>query len=162
MLDEAIYEYKKAIAIEPNNPTFHSCLGIAYSEKGMLDQAISEHKKAIAIDPNNSTTHYNLGLTYSDKGMIDKAIDEYKKAITIDPNFADAHNNLAVVYGKKGFNSLVAEYFYRAGSLYLKQDDREGALRAYEALKATKSNELAQALYVKLYPELKQESEPSK
>jgi tetratricopeptide (TPR) repeat protein len=47
--DRAISMYKKAIAINPDNPGFHNNIGSAYDCKGMLDEAIAEYKKAIAI-----------------------------------------------------------------------------------------------------------------
>ena len=71
--------------------------------------------------------------------------------------------NLKLFYGGKVFFSLSAYHFSRAYLLYLKQGDREGALKAYEGLKATKTKELEQTLFEKLYPEFKQKkSDPSK
>ena len=71
--------------------------------------------------------------------------------------------NLKLVYGGEVFFSLSAYHFSRAYLLYLKQGDREGALKAYEGLKATKTKELEQTLFEKLYPEFKQKkSDPSK
>jgi tetratricopeptide (TPR) repeat protein len=101
MLDEAIFEYKKALTIKPNDAKAHSNLGAAYDKKGMFDEAIFEYKKALAIKPNYAEVHNNLGLTYENKGMFDEAIFEYKKALTIKPNDAKAHSNLGIVYRKK-------------------------------------------------------------
>jgi tetratricopeptide (TPR) repeat protein len=101
MLDEAIFEYKKALTIKPNDAKAHNNLGAAYDKKGMFDEAIFEYKKALAIKPNYAEVHNNLGLTYENKGMFDEAIFEYKKALTIKPNDAKAHSNLGIVYRKK-------------------------------------------------------------
>ena len=48
-----------------------------------------------------------------------------------------------------------ADHFYKAGLLYLKQGDREGALEIYEGLKLTKSKKLEESLFKQLYPEVK-------
>ena len=50
--------------------------------------------------------------------------------------------NLNLVYGGKVFFSLAAYHFYRAYLLYLKQGDEEGALKALEGFKQTKSKKL--------------------
>jgi len=101
MLDEAILEYKKAIAINPNHAEKYNNLAVIYDKKGMLDEAISEYKKAIAINPNLSEAHNNLAVIYDKKGMVDAAISEYKKAIAINPNLAEVHNQLGRAYEKK-------------------------------------------------------------
>ena len=94
-----------------------------------------------------------------DKALVakkyDEAIDCYKKAIEINPDYAKAHFNLGVAYYKKKMEYVGADYLYQAGLLFLKQGDREGALKAYEVLKLTKTKELQIAIYKKLYPEVK-------
>ena len=164
MLDEAISEYKKAIIINPNLPFAHYCLGDIYRKKEMYDQAISEYKKVIANAPNDEDftkifpyqAHFGIAYIYSEKGMKDEAISEYKEVLTINPDNSRTHFNIALEYGKKGSMSLASDHFYKAGLLYIKEDNREGALKAYELLKKTDSKKLEQALFEKLYPELKQ------
>jgi tetratricopeptide (TPR) repeat protein len=85
----------------------------------------------------------------------DEAIIEYKKAIKTNPNDADAHLNLGHVYCEKKMEYAGAYYLYKAGLLFLKQGNRELALKAYEGLKLTKSKKLEEALFKQLYPEVK-------
>ena len=87
-------------------------------------------------------------------GEYDEAIRCYKKTISINSDLEGAHYNLAIAYGKRGMNYLSADHFYKAGLLYLKQEDREGALHAYEGLKLAKSKKLEESLYKQLYPEV--------
>ena len=49
-----------------------------------------------------------------------------------------------------------ADGHYNRGNALAKSGDLEGALKAYEGLKRTKSKELEKDLFEKLYPELKQ------
>jgi tetratricopeptide (TPR) repeat protein len=156
MVDKAISEYKKALKINPDYAEAHYNLGVVYGKKGMVDEEISEYKKAIKIDPNYAEAHYNLGVVYVEEGMIDEAISEYKKVISINPNYVTAHFNLGATYVNNKMEYVGAEYLYKAGLLFLKQGDREKALKACEALKQfTKSKELEKALYKKLYPDIK-------
>ena len=124
-------------------------------KKGMIDKAIAEYKKVISISPNFIFAHYNLGVAYHKKGMTDEAIGAYKKAIGIGPNYASAHLNLGMEYYIKKLGYVGADHLYKAGLIYLKQGDREGALKAYEVLKIIKAEELQKALFKQLYPDIK-------
>jgi tetratricopeptide (TPR) repeat protein len=80
MSDEAIAEFKKVIAINPNYKFVHYNLGVSYSKKGMKDEAIAEYKKAIEINPDDAFAHYNLGIHYGIKGKYVVAADHYYQA----------------------------------------------------------------------------------
>jgi len=145
MLDEAISEYKKILAIKPDNAEAHNNLGAAYAKKGMLDEAIAEYEHAIALKPNYAEAHSNLGVGYVKKGRLDEAIAEYKQAIALKPNHAKAHKNLATAYFKKGrlddavseFKKAIAikpnfaEAYYKLGSLLEVQGKLRDAISAY-------------------------------
>ena len=143
----------------------HALLGMIYEEKGMLVEAASEHKKAVVINPHSITAHFGLGCCYDKLGQKEEAISEYKSAldnsIYVDSDssfgliFSQAHYNLGLIYGKKGQAGLSADHLYKAGLLYLEQGDVDGALKSYQGLKEVK-DKLAQELYKKLSPKLKQ------
>ena len=154
--DEAIACYKKAIVLNPDHAKAHYNLGSSFSNKEMLDEAISEFKQALTINPNYAEAHNNLGNVYDKKGMVDEALSEYKKAVIISPDLPPANYNLGRSYFNKGLNSLAAEHLHKAGVFFLKQGNREWALRAHRVLKQTKSKELEQSLFEKLHPEVKQ------
>lgn len=139
----------------PNKPRMHNYLGVAYGRKGIFDEAITECKKALAINPHYAEAHCNLGVAYGIKGRLDEAMVEFERALVIKPHYAEAHNNLALGYLTKGLSSLAADHLYKAGLFHLEQGNMDNALKAYKDLKRTKSEELAQALYKKLYSELK-------
>jgi Tfp pilus assembly protein PilF len=109
--NEAISEYKKALAINPNLAEAYVNLGSVYVEKGGFNEAISEYKKALAINPNFAEAHVNLGSVYEKKGRLDEAISECRKALGINPDLAAAHTNLGVAYHKKGeLDEAILEY----------------------------------------------------
>ena len=110
-LNEAIMEYKRALALKPGFAKAHTNLGNAYFKKGMLDEAIIEHKKALNINPNLAKAYNNLGMAYGKMYRLDEAVSKYKKALAINPNFAEAHTNLGNAYLKKGMlNEAIAEH----------------------------------------------------
>jgi len=147
---EAIKCYTKAKDLDPSFTNAYFFLGNIYLKRGMLDNAIREYKKALSLRPNAAATHAKLGSAYLKKGMLDEAMHECKKAIAIKPDNALAHFTLGYVYYKKGNKTAADDHLYKAGILYLKRDDVEGALEAYECLKLTNSKELEQKLYKKL------------
>jgi tetratricopeptide (TPR) repeat protein len=100
---------------------------------------------------NGAKIHNNLGIVCKKIGRYEEAVSQYKKALAIDPDYAGAHYNLGLVYGGKGFFPLAADHFYRAGLLFLKKGNGGGALKAFESLKRTKSKELEETLFEKLY-----------
>jgi len=118
MINEALSEFKKAIAIKPSYANHqvsyanaHLNLGITYYDEEMLDEAISEYKKALTIYPNHIKAHSSLGLAYYKKGMINEAISEYKKVLAIDPHYTDIHYNLAIAYEDRGMlDEAISQY----------------------------------------------------
>ncbi|NOQ85486.1 MAG: tetratricopeptide repeat protein [Deltaproteobacteria bacterium] len=151
----AIRFFKKAIEIDPNYLESYINIGLLYNKEGDTKKAISYYEKAIAVDPDFTKAHYNLGVIYAKKGKLDKAISEFKRCISIDPDYAEVYSQLGTVYLSKGLDSEAADHFYRAGLLFLKQGDKESALKAYEGLKQTKSKELERNLSEKLNPKSK-------
>ena len=109
--DEAINEYKKAIAINSNYYIVHYNLGVCYNRKELFNEAIAAYKQAIAINSDDERVHFKLALIYKQKALGDEAIAEYKKAIAINPKHIAAHNNLGVCYYQRGlFDEAIAEY----------------------------------------------------
>jgi Flp pilus assembly protein TadD len=133
--DEAIAEYRRAIALKPDLAGAHYWLGVAFYAKRQYDEAIAEYRSAIALKPDYAEAHNNLGSVLYRMGKSDEAIAEYRKAIALKPDFAYAHNNLGLALANKGqFDEAIAEY---RKAIALKPDD------------AYAHNNLAQALHFK-------------
>jgi tetratricopeptide (TPR) repeat protein len=93
-LDDAIQEYRTAIALDPNFASAHNNLGDALKAKGRLDDAIQEYRTAIGLDPNVPGFYHNLGLALVDKGRWDDAVEACRKAAALDPQNPWAHYSL--------------------------------------------------------------------
>jgi tetratricopeptide (TPR) repeat protein len=111
MYDNAVVQFEKALAIDPNYAKAHNNLGLVYYAKGMFDEANAQFKNALTINPNLAEAYNNLGLVCYTKGMYDNAVVQFEKALAIDPNYANSHNNLGLVYYTKGmFDEAIAQF----------------------------------------------------
>ena len=116
--EQAISEYRKAIALNPNSPIIYNRLGVAHSELKQYDTALDAYRKALALSPMTAEPHYNIGLVHLKQGDLLHALEAFKRAIAIDTEWGDAYTGL--------------------GEVYLKQGDFGQAVRAYK--KATRLN----------------------
>jgi tetratricopeptide (TPR) repeat protein len=83
-LDKAIFSYKRAIQLCPDNESSghinYYGLGIAFQLKGDFDNAIDNLRKAYQLDNTSVQALNSLGLTYKKKGDLEKAIEIYNHA----------------------------------------------------------------------------------
>jgi tetratricopeptide (TPR) repeat protein len=99
--EDAVYQFKKVIATNPNFVDAHYGLGISYVRLGRMEEAEAEYKNVIALRFDNSDAHCNLGSVYSKQGRLENAIREYTIALMLTPKSEKAHNNLGNIYRKQ-------------------------------------------------------------
>ncbi len=151
MAREVIAEYQAIARTDPNSPTAHAGLGLAYNEAGMEDEAIAELRAALELDPGLVVALIYLGDIYQKKGMIDEAIELYKRLLEVQPDSWANHGKLGEAYMEKGdlpqaesefkkaleINPYMGLWNYRLTVLYLQQGGRlDDALASIQ--KATK------------------------
>lgn len=85
----------QAIAIDPNQSSFHSNLGEAYRAVGQLAKARQCFEHALRLGGNITETHNNLGLILQSQGDLPAAQQCYERAIALRPDNAEAHYNLS-------------------------------------------------------------------
>lgn len=94
--------YRRALALDPEQPDAHLNLGRLLHEAGELAAAEHHYRDALALRPGDATAAFNLGVALEDAGRLPEAVDAYALAISADPRSADAHYNLAGVYERLG------------------------------------------------------------
>ncbi|MDD5006189.1 MAG: tetratricopeptide repeat protein [Candidatus Omnitrophica bacterium] len=129
--DKAIYFYKKATEVDPNDTLAYYNLGVMYGQTGNIKEQIAAYKKAIELLPSFSQAYNNLGAVFQKKGNVDSAIILYEKAIEIYPAYAGAYYNLATAYKEKGQYQLALEYADKAKELGYNDSMLLESLRPY-------------------------------
>jgi len=96
--DQAIYDYTKAIDVNPHLAKPYDNRGVAYAQQGFLTPAIADFTMAIANDPNDPEAYNNRGYAYLREGNLQRAITDYTKAIRINAIYVKAYNNRMLAY----------------------------------------------------------------
>ena len=145
--EQAISEYRKAIALNPNSPIIHNRLGVAYSELKQYDAALDAYQKALVLSPMTAEPHYNMGLVYLKQGDLPRAAEAFKRAIAINVEWGDPYTGLGEVYSKQGDFGQAARAYKQAtrlnpngnpsailglGKTYVKQGRLDDAIIAIE------------------------------
>jgi tetratricopeptide (TPR) repeat protein len=132
LLDNAMAEFEKALAIDPNSALAHFGLGIVYRSKVMHDAAIEECKKAAMLKPNDSIVHLTLGNLYYNKRMLEESILENHKALALGVDGKDAiflHNSLGLAYHRTERYDLAIKHLEEAVKLGVKSEVTDRFLR---------------------------------
>jgi len=111
-------------------------LGYLYLEKGELDEAVTCLQKSLEFNPSDAKTHTLLGQVYMQKGLDSEATGEFQEVVRLAPEEAAyAYEMLGEIFirrGKPPQNTVV--WFRNAGDLYLRHEQIEEAIRAYERI----------------------------
>jgi tetratricopeptide (TPR) repeat protein len=82
----AVWNYRKAIKIDPMNAGAYFWLGVAYAELGRYDKALKQIDKAIELDSENGEYYYGRGRVLLLSGESVRAMSDFEKAAS----FGDA------------------------------------------------------------------------
>lgn len=94
-IDVAEREFRKAMELEPENPSGHLNLGYVLAQKGDGAGALRAMERAQALDPGNARANFNLASILVRSGQPEASLPYFERALAIDPNYIDAHFNLA-------------------------------------------------------------------
>ncbi|MGA8408297.1 MAG: tetratricopeptide repeat protein [Candidatus Acidiferrales bacterium] len=98
----ALAEWKKALALDPNDPRANNGIAVSLSLAGDSDQAITYLQKAVQLSPDFFEAYYNLGLELAKKNRMNEAIAAWLNTVRIRPDFAGGHENLGYAYYLQG------------------------------------------------------------
>jgi Tfp pilus assembly protein PilF len=87
MLEQAVEDCKKAIAVDPEFGNPYNDIGVYLMQMGLLDEAIPwlKHAKLAKRYEPRHFPYLNLGHIHVAKGDQSKALEEYVKALELDP-----------------------------------------------------------------------------
>jgi tetratricopeptide (TPR) repeat protein len=90
--EEAIADYTRAIALDPNLEDAYNNRGICLFDLGKYDDAVADCNKAIELDPNYVNPYFVRGQALDELGKYADAIKDYNQVLKLDPNNADQLN----------------------------------------------------------------------
>jgi tetratricopeptide (TPR) repeat protein len=110
-LSAAIYDYTRAIDLDPKYAAAYCNRGNAYRKIRKRDEALSDYTRAIELDPQYAVAYFHRGKFFNDESNLDQAIADYTKAITIDLQYAAAYYNRGNAHRDLGnLDQAIADY----------------------------------------------------
>ena len=112
-------EYKKALALDPNNSNTLNDYGYMLADHGVrLPDALKMIQKSVDLDPQNGANLDSLGWVYFKMGQYGPAEENLKKAIDRTPTDASIHDHLGEIYEKTGRLKLAVAQWERSMTEY--------------------------------------------
>jgi tetratricopeptide (TPR) repeat protein len=97
VLDEAIAEFQKIVALQPKSVEDHMVLGQLYTVKHQPDKAEAEFKTAQAIEPESEDVVLNLARLYAESGDLQHAAKSIE-AVPVDGRTPKMEFTLGALY----------------------------------------------------------------
>ena len=115
----AVDAIKRAIQINPNQPTYYNNLAAAYSGGGAWKAALAtlDREKPLAQRVNTVNVWYVLGNGYAKLGDLPNAIAAYRQVLQLKPNFAQGWTNLGAALQFNGDNRGAKDAYRRGQAL---------------------------------------------
>jgi tetratricopeptide (TPR) repeat protein len=157
--DEAITDFIKAIALDPENADSYYARGRAYANKDDFDDALADLLKAVDLDPAKNaqvqgilldpkyvSAYAEHGYAYYLRGDYDRAIQDYSQAIQLDPKNAAVYEIRGEAYYRKGnYDRAIQDYgqaiqldlknataYRNRGNAYYRKGDYDRAIKDYD------------------------------
>jgi tetratricopeptide (TPR) repeat protein len=144
--DQAIEDFKKAVARDDKMPGAHYSLGAAYMSNSAKDfpKAEAEFRKELALHPDDTFSYPQLGQIALRRHDYHEAEIDYKRAVALNPLDGDNFDELGKLYIETGRpaeaeaalrkaialtvdparnNYAIQRTYYRLGRLLLEQGD---------------------------------------
>lgn len=78
--EQAIQEYRRALALNPSLDEAQNQLALVYSHIGAFDQALQELQKAVAVNPTNNLAQFRIGETLVFQGKYEEGLTALRKS----------------------------------------------------------------------------------
>jgi predicted Zn-dependent protease len=143
--NEAIPEYRAALAASPNNPVYHADLATAYLKNRDVERARSEAQESLKVSKPGEeplSAFLVLGMLDEHDGRLQDAIQRYETVVRRNPDHAFAQYHLGQAYFQTG-NQLKGTY--HTGRYLRLSLEPEAAMREFKQAKDLSSNDAEMA-----------------
>ncbi len=119
MYDQAEVQFRKSLAIDPQNPNVLNYLGYMLADQGeKLPEALKLIRQAVDLDPQNGAYLDSLGWVYFKSGQYPQAEENLHKAIERMNTDPTVHDHLGEVYEKTGKLKMAVAQWERSMTEY--------------------------------------------
>lgn len=101
----AIIDFKRAIALDPNNSKAYNNLGLVYEHMHDYDSAIVCYTKSIELNETEHVVYFNRGVSYMYMDDFVGAIEDFSQAILLKDDVGSYYHNRAMAYYLLGESS---------------------------------------------------------
>lgn len=111
---DAIAEYERLLAVNPNYATAYNTLGYYWAERGDFAKAEDFLKRYRYLAPDQANPFDSLGELYARVGRYDEAEENLRKALAIKEDFFASYGHLGSVEVGRGHPEKAAVFFRKA------------------------------------------------
>ena len=115
--EDAVREYQKSLAIDPQFAKGHIDLGVALYSLDRVKEAVSHFEAALALNPGLADTHVNLGVALFRLGQPQEGFAHLKQAVALDPSNVNAHINMGNALELNRQYNEALDHFHQASKL---------------------------------------------
>jgi TolB-like protein/DNA-binding winged helix-turn-helix (wHTH) protein/tetratricopeptide (TPR) repeat protein len=91
-------EFKRAIALNPNEEMAHRWYGYYLDAMGRQTESLNQWKRAYELDPSSPSSNAWMGWALFRNGRSQEAISLLQEAIALNPDFPQSHERLGYIY----------------------------------------------------------------
>lgn len=113
---EAIAEYERLVAVNPNYAIAYNAMGYYWASKGDYARAEDYLKRYRFLAPSDANPYDSLGELWAHTGRYDEAEEVLKKALAIKGDFFASFGHLGTVALGRGDYAQAAEWFRKAAN----------------------------------------------
>ena len=113
-IDNALFEYVKALEVGGENADLLNKVGGIQTLKGNPQLAERAYRMSVAVDPDNAVSHEGLGLLLLRQKNYKEAAEHLNQAVIANPNSWRSLNGLGLIEDLKGKREQALEYYNKA------------------------------------------------
>jgi len=111
MFEDAVIEYKRALAIDRYDSAGVNRLGIAYHNLHKYRESEQQYREALRLRPNHMDVLNNLGVIDYLRGEYETALSRFKTVLKLKPNAVTALRNMgACLFAMERWEEGIASY----------------------------------------------------
>ncbi len=123
--EDAESEFRKALALEPDNVDAHHWYEQLLMTSGRFREAEQQMQAALDVDPRSRILRTNLGWLYEYEGRFPEAVQQVRGVLDESPDFLAAHYKLWYIYSAMGDQTHAKEEFQWVVRMIADPDHRE-------------------------------------